>query len=128
MTGASACQSRSRLQPSTTITYTRRAAPAAALDAAAASRAGRAGSGYTGRRFANRRAASAPSPAAIATAAAVRASDPADGSSARRVAALSAISSFGICSRAFPLVGSELVRTSRQKRRPFVHGAPVRRW
>ena len=57
-----------------------------------------------------------------------RAAEPAVGSSAKSVAALSAISSFGTCSSALPLVGSEFVRTSRQKRRPFVQGAPVRRW
>ena len=41
--------------------------------------------------------------------------------------AISAIKNFGTCSRAFPLVGSLLLRTSRQKRRKFVQGAPVRR-
>ena len=85
-------------------------------------------SGYAGRRFANRRAATAPSTATITTAATARASEPAVGSSATSVAAPSAMSSFGTCSRAFPLVGSEFVRTRRQKRSPFVQGAPVRRW
>jgi hypothetical protein len=61
-------------------------------------------------------------------ASAIRATLPVPGSSASRVAALSAIRSFGSCSSAFPLVGSEFVRTSRQKRRPFFQGAPVRRW
>ena len=59
---------------------------------------------------------------------AIRPSEAAVGSSASRVAALSAISILGTCSSAFPLVGSELVSTSRQKRRPLVSGAPVRRW
>ena len=61
-------------------------------------------------------------------ASAMRATLPVPGSSASRVAALNVIRSLGSCSSAFPLVGSELVRTSRQKRRPLVHGAPVRRW
>ncbi len=36
------------------------------------------------------------------------------------------ITIFGTCSSALPLVGSEFVKTRRQKRRKFVHGAPVR--
>ena len=50
------------------------------------------------------------------------------GSSASSVAALSAMTIFGTCSSMLPLVGSELVATSRQKRVKLVHGAPVRRW
>ena len=70
----------------------------------------------------------APRAAAIATAAALRSTDPALASSASSVPALSAIRSFGSCSSALPLVGSEFVSTRRQNRRPFVQGAPVRRW
>jgi hypothetical protein len=63
-----------------------------------------------------------------AAASPMRAIDEAVGSSARRVAALREISILGTCSSALPLVGSELVSASRQKRRPLVMGAPVRRW
>ncbi len=69
-----------------------------------------------------------PSPAASSATAAMRATLPATGSSASKVPALSAITHFGTCSSALPLVGSEFVATSRQKRRKLVHGAPVRRW
>jgi len=49
------------------------------------------------------------------------------GLSASSVPALRARVNLGICSRALPEVGSELVATRRQKRVKFVHGAPVRR-
>ena len=75
-----------------------------------------------------RRQASAPRAAASSAAAAIRATLPAVGSSASSMPALSAITHFGTCSSALPLVGSEFVATSRQKRAKFVHGAPVRRW
>jgi hypothetical protein len=75
-----------------------------------------------------RRQASAPATAARAATTATLSSDPAVGSSASNVAALSVSRSFGTCSSAFPLVGSESVSTRRQKRSPFSHGAPVRRW
>ena len=68
-----------------------------------------------------------PPPTPEDLAAVVCAAEPVPGSSASNAPAEIVITIFGICSRALPLVGSEFVRTRRQKRRKFVHGAPVRR-